>query len=285
MEYFQEVNGRMFPIDRNVPFILPTDHGECQRLELHMALKLLLRANYFGPVLETLAEDSNRSRKRVLDLFTADGTWVREMAAEFPHVDFTSVDTVPLARHIRFANILSYEVYDLYNVDETFDVVHLRYAMLRVKDLSALVPEVHHVLRPVVSFSTANLRMRGTMAPLKAMMPPVLHRIWFVPCASPERNCTVKRRRRTERLHEYNSGSEDVSRRPMACYATLREVGLITQSGCCDMWKNLRSMFPSYGMSEVEADELIDGTVAEIKTPGPRQLYIKYHVLYAFKLN
>jgi hypothetical protein len=61
---------------------------------------------------------------------------VREMAAEFPHVDFTSVDTVPLVPHARHANILGYEVYDLYNgiaeEDETFDVVHLRHAMTKV---------------------------------------------------------------------------------------------------------------------------------------------------------
>jgi hypothetical protein len=75
-EYFEEVNGRMFPVDRNVPFILPADYRECQRLEAqHMALKLLLGANYFGPVKELLAETPNGARKRVLDLFTAEGTW------------------------------------------------------------------------------------------------------------------------------------------------------------------------------------------------------------------
>ncbi|QRW19301.1 methyltransferase domain protein [Rhizoctonia solani] len=161
--YFREVNGRMFPIDRNVPFILPADARECQRLEAqHTALKLLLGANYFGPVKEVLSRAPNQPRKRVLDLFTGEGTWVREMAAEFPHVDFISVDTVPFVPHIRCANILSYEVYDLYNgiaeEDETFDIVHLRYAMLKsiacsprvaqIKDLAELVLEIHRVLRP-----------------------------------------------------------------------------------------------------------------------------------------
>lgn len=58
------------------------------------------------------------------------------MAAEFPHVDFTSVDTIPLVPHVRQANILSYEVYDLYNgiaeADESFDIVHLRHPISRV---------------------------------------------------------------------------------------------------------------------------------------------------------
>jgi hypothetical protein len=70
---------------------------------------------------------------------------VHEMAAEFPHVDFTSVDTVPLVPHTRCANILSYEVYDLYNgiaeEDEMFDIVHLRYAMSKVS-LALLHPEL-----------------------------------------------------------------------------------------------------------------------------------------------
>ena len=52
------------------------------------------------------------------------------MAAEFPHVDFTSVDTIPLVTHLQFPNILGYEVYDLGNgieeADETFDLVHVK---------------------------------------------------------------------------------------------------------------------------------------------------------------
>jgi hypothetical protein len=58
------------------------------------------------------------------------------MAAEFPHVDFKSVDTVPLVPHIRLPNILGYEVDDLHSgiseADESFDVVHIRHMVSKV---------------------------------------------------------------------------------------------------------------------------------------------------------
>ena len=58
------------------------------------------------------------------------------MAAEFPHVDFTSVDTIPLVPHAPSSNILAYEVYDLGNgieeADETFDLVHVKSTTAKV---------------------------------------------------------------------------------------------------------------------------------------------------------
>lgn len=73
------------------------------------------------------------------------------MAAEFPHVDFTSVDTVPIVPHVRCANILSYEVYDLYNgiaeEDETFDIVNLKYAVSKVSHISDVVWIIYHLPR------------------------------------------------------------------------------------------------------------------------------------------
>ena len=62
---------------------------------------------------------------------------VREMAAEFPHVDFTSVDTIPLVAHVQSPNILAYEVYDLASgieeADESFDLVHVKNTMPKVR--------------------------------------------------------------------------------------------------------------------------------------------------------
>ena len=59
------------------------------------------------------------------------------MAAEFPHVDFTSVDTIPLVPHVQSPNILAHEVYDLGNgieeADESFDLVHVKSTMRKVR--------------------------------------------------------------------------------------------------------------------------------------------------------
>lgn len=76
LEYFQRLNGRMFPRDENMPIALPTDDGEVKRLTLqHIQLKLFLGGNFVGPVREILAPDTHGRQKKVLDLITAEGTW------------------------------------------------------------------------------------------------------------------------------------------------------------------------------------------------------------------
>lgn len=60
------------------------------------------------------------------------------MAKDFPHVQFTSVDNMPLVPHVPQPNI-TFEVYDLYNgiaePGETFDMVHLRHAAMSVSSI------------------------------------------------------------------------------------------------------------------------------------------------------
>ncbi|KAF8602545.1 hypothetical protein BDV93DRAFT_523924 [Ceratobasidium sp. AG-I] len=149
--FFREVYGRAYPADTNVPPFLPLDGGEVVRLELqHFYLKLLIQSNYFGPVRAMLAPDPLR-QIRVLDLCTSEGTWVQEMASEFPHVEFVSLDIVPLVPHTPRSNIM-YEVYDLYNgfaePDLSFDVVHTRRTVSQIKDYHAFLREINRVLRP-----------------------------------------------------------------------------------------------------------------------------------------
>ncbi|CAE6400049.1 unnamed protein product [Rhizoctonia solani] len=149
--YFREVYGRAYPADRNIPAFVPLDNGEAARLEIqHHYWKLLIGSNYFGPVREILQAHPTR-KKRVLDLFTADGTWAQEMATEFPHVDFVSLDMIPLVPHTPRPNV-SFEVYDVYNgfaePDASFDMVHTRRTVTQFRDYHAFLREVHRVLRP-----------------------------------------------------------------------------------------------------------------------------------------
>ncbi|KAB5591290.1 hypothetical protein CTheo_5249 [Ceratobasidium theobromae] len=149
--YFREIYGRMYPADTNIPPFVPLDNGEAARLELqHYYLKLMIGSNYFGPVNSILQPHPLR-RKRVLDVFTADGTWAQEMATEFPHVDFVSLDMVPLVPHTPRANVI-FEVYDVYNglaePDASFDMVHTRRTVSQITDYPAFMREIHRVLRP-----------------------------------------------------------------------------------------------------------------------------------------
>ncbi|KAG8687558.1 hypothetical protein FRC09_013424 [Ceratobasidium sp. 395] len=151
-DYFQEAHGRLFPADGNVAISLPTDSAEVHRCaEQHRALKLLLESNYWGPVDEMLAPAPGSERKKVLDVMTAEGTWAQEMSQQFPHVDFVSLDNFPLCAHVPRSNI-AFEVYDLYNgivaSDATFDVVHVRHAMMQLKRPKDFIRDIHRVLKP-----------------------------------------------------------------------------------------------------------------------------------------
>ncbi|CAE6469870.1 unnamed protein product [Rhizoctonia solani] len=292
-DYFQEIYGRMFPVDENVPFLFPTDDAELRRLKLqHLSFKLVFGSNYFGPLRSVLSEVPSGRRKRVLDLFTADGTWVREMADEFPHVDFTSVDIVPLVPHPRCANILGYEVYDVYNgiaeANDTFDVIHLRYSMSKIRQLPSLIRELHRVLRPGGLFlygeyenevfddstedhtasSTAPYLVHASRLSREAFDRQGVHAYAFqdVPrLLDPE--CALWS---GEVQHKgFINMIKDEKIVPAGQWpqvAHLREVGLITQYVC-----------------SAEVNELIDGAITELMDPGSRRLYAKYHVLYAFK--
>ncbi|KAF8601543.1 hypothetical protein BDV93DRAFT_475356 [Ceratobasidium sp. AG-I] len=151
--YFREVYGRIFPADANLPVLLPTDNAEVRRLEMqHLSLKMMLEGNYYGPMQEALAPDTvTHRRRRVLDMVTLEGTWAQEVSREFPDVDFVSVDSSPLTPHNACPNVV-FEVYDLYNgiaePDNSFDVVHIRHAVVPMKNFKALIREVQRVLRP-----------------------------------------------------------------------------------------------------------------------------------------
>lgn len=75
--YFQDVGGRLYPVDPELPIFLPQDQQETHRLDReHVALKLVLGCNYVGPVTSHLRHDPLSPRKRVLDIGTQQGTWL-----------------------------------------------------------------------------------------------------------------------------------------------------------------------------------------------------------------
>ena len=49
------------------------------------------------------------------------------------------------------------------------------------------------------------------------------------------------------------------------------------------MWSSFIPLFVNEGLSETEAEDLALKTYVESADPGTKQLYVNYHVLYAFK--
>ncbi|KAG8904913.1 hypothetical protein FRB99_001011 [Tulasnella sp. 403] len=74
----------------------PADEEENERLRtIHTVTQAVLGSNYFGPVDRVLAKPTRDGRRRrVLDIGAGTGSWVRDMAKQFPSVDFFGIDIV-----------------------------------------------------------------------------------------------------------------------------------------------------------------------------------------------
>lgn len=76
--------GRLFL--RGVPYVLPKDMGEVNRLDFqHYMMRSALRGNYGAPI---------RSPESILDVGSGTGRWAIEMATLFPRARVVGVDVV-----------------------------------------------------------------------------------------------------------------------------------------------------------------------------------------------
>lgn len=181
--YFRDVGGRLYPVDPDIPVFMPQDEQETRRLDHeHNALKLVIGRNYVGPVDFHLRNEPRFPRKRVLDIGTQQGTWsvshiyctlrpitshtpapslydpngyltcalsrVQEMASEFPHVEFVSLDLSPMAAHTPRENV-AFEVYNFHSglaePDASFDVAHMRHTASKVTTIYMIQLILHRL--------------------------------------------------------------------------------------------------------------------------------------------
>ncbi|TFK88253.1 S-adenosyl-L-methionine-dependent methyltransferase [Polyporus arcularius HHB13444] len=165
--YFQERGGRLFHSHGSCPYPLPVDAEEQQRQNgLHQLLRKLTGALSVGPVHDVLAHLPGEQR-RVLDLGTGTGSWVLDMAREFPDVRFYGVDIVPIATRYPPRNV-QFEMHDIkeqfrYN-EGAIDMVHARSITMAIRDYSALLPEIARVLRSGGLFVSCEWGRRPAMA-------------------------------------------------------------------------------------------------------------------------
>ncbi|QRV92914.1 methyltransferase domain protein [Ceratobasidium sp. AG-Ba] len=147
--YFVLHHGRLQPANKNIARFFPTDN--IRRYVLHyLVAKSVFGGDYDGPVGEILAPTEGK-KCYALELGTKTGTWIQSMATEFPHVQFRSLDVIPMMPHTQRSNIV-FEVYDFTErillEDESQDAVFLNFVMERIRNYPALLQEVHRVLRP-----------------------------------------------------------------------------------------------------------------------------------------
>jgi SAM-dependent methyltransferase len=124
------LGGRRFL--RGVPYVLPNDMGEINRLDFqHYMMRYALKGNYGAPI--------SSNPRRILDVGCGTGRWAIEMAQLFPRASVVGVDITPPTRdatkdenldesHADNVTFLTGNVLErLPFEDKTFDFTHQRY--------------------------------------------------------------------------------------------------------------------------------------------------------------
>ncbi|KAI8332072.1 S-adenosyl-L-methionine-dependent methyltransferase [Chlamydoabsidia padenii] len=132
---------------------LPNDDAEKDRLiGQHFAIKSLFKGNFNAKVLDYVSMDDKTTK--VLDCGCGPGTWIMDVATEYPDCQLTGIDfcdvfpaTIrPPNVHFELANVLTRLPYE----DNTFDFINLRFFImaLRVEEWIIVFRELYRVLRP-----------------------------------------------------------------------------------------------------------------------------------------
>ncbi|KAF9326072.1 hypothetical protein BG006_010456 [Podila minutissima] len=106
------LGGREYYPDKTLPYLLPCDEQEGERLLLqHYVMRYAFGSNILPPIDTTIAG-------KVLDCGCGPGTWIMEMATEFEDLDFYGFDVSPMYpsaihpknAHFSMANLLDPEI-------------------------------------------------------------------------------------------------------------------------------------------------------------------------------
>ncbi|HEX8982683.1 MAG TPA: methyltransferase domain-containing protein [Ktedonobacterales bacterium] len=132
--------GRRFK--RGVPYILPSDAGELNRLDFqHYLLRSALRGNYASPL---------RDPRAILDVACGTGRWAIEMASMFPQASTVGFDMTPLPPDAGAAHNFTFVQGNMFEglpfPDDSFDFVHQRLVTVAIPTTQWL-PQVQELLR------------------------------------------------------------------------------------------------------------------------------------------
>ncbi|CAG8541244.1 10095_t:CDS:2 [Ambispora gerdemannii] len=130
---------------------------EVDRLQnTHFLLKHIWKSNFFAPIEQLLDSCINGKGAYVLDIGCGPGTWILEMASEYPDAEFIGIDISPVyPSEVKPPKATFYE----YNVlkrlptipDNTADYVHMRSmnaAFTEIEWTEVVLPELIRVLKP-----------------------------------------------------------------------------------------------------------------------------------------
>ncbi|KAI9497227.1 hypothetical protein BDB00DRAFT_868680 [Zychaea mexicana] len=156
---YTTVEGRKFMTAPGLPYKMVCDDDESDRLViLHFLLKYAFNGNVVAPINDILTKgtlcNGKTKRPQVVDVGCGPGTWVLEMATEFPNTDFHGVDICPMFpgtikpsnSFFRQQNILDGLPYP----DNSIDFLHVRLmlASMTQEQVLKMLGETMRVLKP-----------------------------------------------------------------------------------------------------------------------------------------
>ncbi|RHZ83326.1 hypothetical protein Glove_97g95 [Diversispora epigaea] len=148
---FKYIEGRRYHNVESVKYPLPNDDEELDRLhQQHFLLRYVWQRNFGAPVKHIL----NQHGTKVLDAGCGAGSWMFEMASDYPNTQFTGLDISPIqpseikpqnANFIK-ANLLNKLPFE----NDTFDYIFQRFLFLALpKDRwPDVINELTRVLKP-----------------------------------------------------------------------------------------------------------------------------------------
>lgn len=145
--------GRVFN-NQNDTYFLPADQEEHRRLDLqHHIFTLSLGGLYpAADLVRRALQPRPNFKPAILDVGTGSGSWIMDMAKEFPHCDAVGVDLAPPNLHGTPPDNCRFEIDDanlgFAHYRNTFDVVHARSVSAGIRDFPALLQDFAQVLRP-----------------------------------------------------------------------------------------------------------------------------------------
>ncbi|KAI9354023.1 S-adenosyl-L-methionine-dependent methyltransferase [Pilaira anomala] len=146
-------SGRTFHHVPNSAYWLPNDDQEMDRLiGQHFALKTLFNGNITPTILSRLNMESGGTS--VIDIGCGPGTWLMDVATEYPSCEFIGVDMCDIfPTNIRPPNV-SFQVGNVLEklpfADNSFDLVNLRLFIIALKreEWPILIKEAYRILKP-----------------------------------------------------------------------------------------------------------------------------------------
>ncbi|PCH34099.1 hypothetical protein WOLCODRAFT_135501 [Wolfiporia cocos MD-104 SS10] len=145
---------------------LPADDEEFERLDRQHIMFMEVMGKYPPPLPQILADDTPGEPKTCVDLGCGSGSWILDVARDFPHCSAVAVDLVPMQTLNMPPNLRS-EVDDinlgLQHFYGDFNVVHARLISSGIQDFHGLVDQMSQALRPggLIDLTEFDFRIYG----------------------------------------------------------------------------------------------------------------------------